>query len=306
MRIDRLNLIAFGPFTDAALDLSQGSQGLHVVFGPNESGKSSSLRALRQLLYGIPVHSSDNFVHSYKQMRIGGVLKHSDGTVLSLVRRKGAKNTLRDESDKEPIDESLLSGFLDGLEQSFFESMFGIDHPTLIAGGQELCSGKGELGQILFSAGTGVVDIQGLAQGLSDEAGELFLPTGTKPRINTALARLKEAQRELKELEVPSSEWERHDEALKEAGKEKAALEKSMAEAEKTAARLERIKEALPLVAKHKEVMKTLAALADTIMLPEDFGERARQLKLDLKRTETEIRSTADEITRLAGELDKI
>ncbi|HAN96808.1 MAG TPA: hypothetical protein DCQ98_04970, partial [Planctomycetaceae bacterium] len=38
MRIDRLDLIAYGPFTDAQLDLSRGSHGLHLVFGPNEAG----------------------------------------------------------------------------------------------------------------------------------------------------------------------------------------------------------------------------------------------------------------------------
>jgi uncharacterized protein YhaN len=54
VRLLELHLLAFGPFTDRRLDLSAGSAGLHVVFGPNEAGKSSALRALRALLYGIP------------------------------------------------------------------------------------------------------------------------------------------------------------------------------------------------------------------------------------------------------------
>ncbi len=45
MRVDRLRLIAYGPFTGRELDLSSGAQGLHVIFGPNEAGKSSALRA---------------------------------------------------------------------------------------------------------------------------------------------------------------------------------------------------------------------------------------------------------------------
>ncbi|MBU4054152.1 MAG: AAA family ATPase, partial [Proteobacteria bacterium] len=47
MRIDELRLIAFGPFTGTTLDLSQGREGFHIIYGPNEAGKSSSLRALR-------------------------------------------------------------------------------------------------------------------------------------------------------------------------------------------------------------------------------------------------------------------
>ena len=64
MKILKLNLTAFGPFTDAQLDLSKGNQGLHVIYGPNEAGKSSSLRAITDLLYGIPARTPDNFIHS--------------------------------------------------------------------------------------------------------------------------------------------------------------------------------------------------------------------------------------------------
>lgn len=83
MKILQINLSAFGPFTDQSLDLSGGSEGLHVIYGPNEAGKSASLRALMQMLYGIPERSSDDFVHPYAKMRIGALLRHSDGAELN-------------------------------------------------------------------------------------------------------------------------------------------------------------------------------------------------------------------------------
>ena len=55
MRILQLNLIAFGPFTDCRLDLAAGQEGLHVVYGPNEAGKSSALRAISDFFFGIHV-----------------------------------------------------------------------------------------------------------------------------------------------------------------------------------------------------------------------------------------------------------
>jgi len=54
MKILELALHAFGPFTDAVLDLSAGREGLHLIYGPNEAGKSSALRALRQDSSGSP------------------------------------------------------------------------------------------------------------------------------------------------------------------------------------------------------------------------------------------------------------
>lgn len=42
MKILELNLRAYGPFTSKVLDLSGGQQGLHVIYGPNEAGKSAA------------------------------------------------------------------------------------------------------------------------------------------------------------------------------------------------------------------------------------------------------------------------
>ena len=54
----RLGLMAFGPFTDRVLDLSVGDHGLNVIFGRNEAGKSSALRALHALFSGIPAQTT--------------------------------------------------------------------------------------------------------------------------------------------------------------------------------------------------------------------------------------------------------
>jgi len=43
MRILQLKLIAFGPFTDVTIDLEKGDGDFHLIYGPNEAGKSSAL-----------------------------------------------------------------------------------------------------------------------------------------------------------------------------------------------------------------------------------------------------------------------
>ncbi|MEM9645566.1 MAG: AAA family ATPase, partial [Planctomycetota bacterium] len=63
MIIKQLDLIAFGRFTDVSLDLSAGPRRFHLIYGPNESGKSTSLRAITALFYGIPTKSTDDFLH---------------------------------------------------------------------------------------------------------------------------------------------------------------------------------------------------------------------------------------------------
>jgi len=58
-----LHLKAFGPFTERVLDFGAAQYGLVLVHGLNEAGKSSALRAISDLRFGIPLQSKDNFVH---------------------------------------------------------------------------------------------------------------------------------------------------------------------------------------------------------------------------------------------------
>ena len=60
MRFQRLDFSAFGPFSKLSLDLSGGAPGgFHIVFGPNEAGKSSALRGVHDLLFGFPERTPD-------------------------------------------------------------------------------------------------------------------------------------------------------------------------------------------------------------------------------------------------------
>ena len=48
MRLQRLDLLRYGKFTDQSLDFGTAAEGaadLHIVYGPNETGKSTALSA---------------------------------------------------------------------------------------------------------------------------------------------------------------------------------------------------------------------------------------------------------------------
>ena len=58
MRFESLRIPAFGPFTNLELTFSAKGGDFHIIYGPNEAGKSSLLRAYRDLFYGIPGYFS--------------------------------------------------------------------------------------------------------------------------------------------------------------------------------------------------------------------------------------------------------
>ena len=73
MRIDELQLRSFGPFTDLNVVFDRQDGNFHIIYGRNEAGKSSALRALKALLFGIPHHSADNFLHDNSKLELAVV-----------------------------------------------------------------------------------------------------------------------------------------------------------------------------------------------------------------------------------------
>jgi uncharacterized protein YhaN len=143
-------LVAYGPFTDASIDFSDPATDFHLVFGPNEAGKSSALRALRHLLFGIPPQTADNFRHPYPSLRIGASLAAADGRTIEFIRRKGKAKTLRAADDEAVLPDDALAPFLGGIDPPVFEQMFAIGHEDLVRGGQEIACGKGHKQSMCF------------------------------------------------------------------------------------------------------------------------------------------------------------
>ncbi|MET0005614.1 MAG: AAA family ATPase [Candidatus Thiodiazotropha sp.] len=274
MRIDELNLAAFGPFTDRVLAF--GDNGLHIVYGPNEAGKSSALRGLKALLYGIDERTLDNFLHANDKLRIRGFLSTTDGQQLAFIRRKGRKNTLLT-SDGESLDEQALTPFLQGVTAELFETLFGIDHQALVQGGQEILEQKGEVGQALFSAALGSHALHAVLAELDVEADGLFRPRGSTQTINSALKSYSDINKEVRECSLSSREWDEHRRALGRTTKELEKIQSELTDNRSEVNRLQRIQRVLPKLARRRELFQELELLSDVIVLPDDFTDRRQQ-----------------------------
>jgi uncharacterized protein YhaN len=305
VKILELDLRAFGPFTNSKLDLSEGREGMHILYGPNEAGKSSALRAVKCLLYGIPKNSPDNFVHENKALRIGGRLRNSEGSELVFLRRKGNKDTVLS-GDGEAIDERALDRYLYGVTEEVFGLLFGIDHEALVRGGQNILAGKGETGQSLFAAGAGGANLRAVLEAFEADADGLFRSRGQNQVINKALSRHQEIRKKISDLSQSSREWGEKEKELRRAMAERESLKKTVEQQSAEVNRLRRLQEIIPKAALRSELLAKIERMGKVTILPEDFTSRRHQAEKQLNAA-MEVKRQADlDLDRLSAEIAKI
>lgn len=305
MKLKRLDLKAFGPFTDRVIEFNSDEPGLHIIFGPNEAGKSSALRALKSLLYGFPQQTPDNFVHNYDQLLVGGSLENSTRDEIVFQRRKKRVNDIMDASGN-ALDAGVLAPFLHGVEPGLFESLYGLDHEALVRGGKDILDQKGEVGQALFAAGAGISSLRQIIDQLETEAADLFKPAGQLPQINKAVKRFKELQKELKAASLSIKKWKDHRKVLKNAEADLDRLEKERDQNKKTLHRLNRLHQAIPELAALTSRKEQLQALGEVVILSPDFSERQRQAVQEMHDARQQLDRYVERRKKLEGKRNAI
>lgn len=296
MRITDLQFIAFGPFTDCPLELSPDGQGIDLVYGLNEAGKSSALRALRALLYGIPLRTHDAFLHEGKNLAIKGTLIGADGEKLTLVRKKKG---LFDESG-DPIKTAELERMLAGTGEETFNSFFGIDHEALLRGGEDIVKGKGEVGQSLFAAALSRTGLPEVLRGLETDSLGLYKSgstTGTE--IMRLRKDLEDTRKAISNESLSGRKWNEEARALEAKEAESEKLGKLILELEKEKSKLQRLHAAVPKIGQRRQLLEQLDAMGKVVILPPEFAEERSAAVHSLEGSKEALASAQKELREL-------
>ncbi|MBT9292792.1 ATP-binding protein [Prosthecodimorpha staleyi] len=260
MRITRLDLGRYGPFSDKSLVFRPDAR-LHVVYGPNEAGKSTALAAVADLLFGIEERSVYNFLHPYPELWIGAEIVDRAGRNLAFRRRKRRKGALVDPSGRELPDDALLP-FLGGIDRAQFLAGFGLSAKTLKSGGEELAQQAQDSGGQFFAADYGIHGVPALRQTLDDEADHIFGPRAkASRRFTQAQERYEAARRAIREHELGAQEWKRLTERISELSDAYEAARGRRIDVEREEKRLERVARVRPILAELDRVRTERAAI---------------------------------------------
>jgi uncharacterized protein YhaN len=289
VRIDRLDLRAYGCFTDASLDFGSGGKGMVVVYGPNEAGKSTALHAVRDWLFGFDARDdcrpeNRRFLHPYAALRFGGVASAGSDS-LACIRRKGNRKTLLAADGTTALDDDALRPFLRDVSADQFEDMFGLTHGRLTDGGREIVAGEGDLGATLFAAAPGLGGLKRIKREIARRKGDLFRPRAHEPELNKLLAAFDDLKSKLKDEVVSGEEAARLESKVAECEAQLVALGRLKADWERTRSAAERLARARPLVGRLAELEEEVAPLRDALVLRETIQDDFASVTADIQKT---------------------
>ncbi len=246
MRLLNLTFDCYGPFAGRRLDFDPEAR-VHIVYGANETGKTSALAAIGDLFFGAPRRERISFLRP-REMRIGATITARNGQLLQFFRRRGDRNTLLDASGA-ALPDDALAPFLGAATREIFHRAFGLDAASLRAGGDEMLHAEGEIGASLFAAASGLRGLLDLRAALDAEADGIFADRRAGHRaFYVALDRFDAARIQEKAALVSEGQLKHLDEAIEEAQTQLARLKAEEQAAQAERRRLERLAKAAPIL----------------------------------------------------------
>ena len=321
MRLRRLDLTRYGKFTGHAIDFgARRTPDLHLIYGPNEAGKSTALSAFLDLLFGVEPRSRYGFLHPYASMRIGAALEYG-GETHEFVRVKRNQNDLLDASGQ-PVGQGTIAGQLGGVDRDSYRSMFSLDDDTLELGGESILESKGELGQLLFSASTGLAELSRALGELRTETDGFYKKSARGTEVQTLKGKLAGLKEKREQIDTLASVYAQLVEA-----RDRTLAQYNEALAARTATRtrmdeIQRYITALPRLRDLREARFGFAPLAGLPDAPADwagvvatlrdaettFSAQQRELEQQIDRQTKEIEEIIPDVAalRLADRLKRL
>lgn len=307
MRLNRLDLTRYGKFTDHVIDFtrpSDGSPDLHLIYGPNEAGKSTLFNAWLDLLFGIGAQSSYNFLHPYPTMQIGAAVELGEDT-REFVRIKRQQNSLLDISGQ-PVADATLTAALSGLDRESYRTMFSLDDETLEQGGESILASRGDLGELLFSASAGLGDLSQQLVKIRTQAEGFYKYRARSGELADLKAELAALKAERETLDTQASDHARLTAAYADATARHAEANGERRQLRTRLQAVDAVLRTLPRAAERNEFQARLEQYDGIPDAPPERADEIVRLREEEARLEASADALAQQLVRLDQELGGI
>ncbi len=266
MRFRRLHARVFGALRDREFDLAAGTA---LIFGPNESGKSTFRAALETILYGFDpadreAHPLAQWDGGARDLELEAELERDTGGTLRALRELQARGRLRVAEGDAPFEGTRQGNLpldcVSGIPREVFRAVYSLELAQLAAldpGAQAHVDGL----LLPQAAALGLRPVGDLLGELRKAHQALWRPT---QHGNSEAKRLSE---EIAQLRREADEAAQQERGLREAIAEQAQLEERLAQLGARRALLDRAHEEAPFLRDLFELARRRSNLGDPIDL---------------------------------------
>ena len=281
MRLRRLHAYRYGHFADASLDFV--GNGLQVIHGHNEAGKSTLLQFVREILFGFAVQNP--YAFAGEKLEGAALLELAGGRSIELRRRKGRPDnlTLSQGGETASSTEAEIQSLLGGANASLYQRVFafGLDE---LATGQDSLKMEAVQNALHGSGVGGSIHPQKILDLLSKEATEIFKEKGNKQEIPAICAEIKKHSTELKakitRTETYLQRKRDHDTARDEAER----LAEQLSQLRREYAQVKKLATAFPIWRELTDLHEQRRGLGAVSPLAGDARQKFDKLQDELKR----------------------
>jgi len=302
MKLRELDVENFGIFSHQQFEFP--GDRLQVVYGPNESGKTTLLELIREVLFRFEPRNPYAFATHDGEMAATVLAEMQDGVEIRFRRRKGTKNTVNGEilGSGQSFDAPGLMQLLGGANLQLFKSVFGFSVTELAEGESNLKDAN--VGEALFgSAMGGLADLRSLIGGLEKQAGDLFAPTAKKRPINRLLTSIGNQEKKLRKAQIRPSFYEQRRKEVDELKGEAEQLREHRAVLQREKELAERLVDAIDIWDKRNRLLEEIDTLKVPDGFPLDGGDQYRRAKNGVGEYRNELKSFQDELESNNDEL---
>ncbi len=291
MRIEQLRLDRYAMHVGRVLNFPAAPAGqpdLHVIAGPNATGKSSIRAAITDLLYNMPHRSPWAIGYDQNQLKIGAIIASRTGQRLDFNRLKARRITLTDVDDNQ-IDEGVVQAYLGGVDRKLYEALYALDQDAFREGSEEMLKAGSEVGQTIFAAASGVAALTDIRNALKAELDAIGSERRSDKPVWQAEAAFQEALLRSQNVALGTDEWNSAADALAAATEGLKTLRDALIELEKDRSTIERHLRVLPILPELDRLRREFETVKDAPILANDLEVRWRSARERADATAAEL-----------------
>lgn len=278
MKLLKAEIFGFGKWQNQTISFEE--EGLTVIYGENEAGKSTLHAFILYILFDLPPRKWK----SYEPITGGSIggrlhisLPEQGEVVIERVANKQNGEARCFAQNGEESGENELKQLLHGIDRNTYESIFSFGLKSL----QDIQSLQEEdLGNVLFGIGmTGSKQIYETEKQLEKQLDQRFKKRGRNPEINQQLHKVKQLEKEmhrLKEDEQKYQSYRNEEQRLEEAVHH---MQEERLNVNQNLSSVERLLQALEPIQRFQDAERQLSQYETPISFPEDGLERYYHLK---------------------------